>query len=128
MYSLYHFETRGLGVVSNQPIPKGTYIGNYFSKSEPITLHSRVIYDGWVETNPLGRYINHKQYSNLDFVMKEDVIELYANQDIKDFKELTVDYISMIELIKLPKELVEKYNIQNFDYIEEYIEIKKQII
>ncbi len=128
MYSLYNFETRGLGVISNTFIQKGTYVGNYFSKNEPITLKSRLIYDGWIETNPLGRYLNHNLDSNLNFVKKKDVVELITNSDINQYTELTVNYLQISELIEMPEELKIKFGICNYEYIEEQIKIQKNIL
>jgi hypothetical protein len=128
MYSLYKFKTRGIGVVSTIDIPKDTLVGNYFSKKEQLTSESRLIYDGWIETNPLGRYLNHNKNSNLRFLKKDDVIEIYTNQNILKNTELTVDYTQIIKLINLSDSLVLAYEIFNYDYIEEEIVTNKNII
>jgi hypothetical protein len=128
MYSLYKFKTRGIGVVSTINIPKDTLVGNYFSKKEQLTSESRLIYDGWIETNPLGRYLNHNKNSNLRFLKKDDVIEIYTNQNILKNTELTVDYTQIIKLINLSDSLVLAYEIFNYDYIEEEIVTNKNII
>ncbi len=128
MYSLYKFKTRGVGVISNKQIDKDTFIGNYFSKKEQITSESRLIYDGWIETNPLGRYLNHNSNSNLYFIKSDDKIELYSKHTIKVNTEMTVDYFEIKNLINLPDSLVLSYEIYNFDYIEEEIVTNKSII
>ncbi len=128
MYSLYRFKTRGIGVVSTIDIPNGTFIGNYLSKKEQLTSESRLIYDGWIETNPLGRYLNHNSDSNLYLIKNGDNIELYSKYDIKINTELTVDYFEIKNLINLPDSLVLSYEIYNFDYIEEEIVTNKNII
>ncbi len=128
MYSLYRFKTRGIGVVSTIDIPNGTFIGNYLSKKEQLTSESRLIYDGWIETNPLGRYLNHNKNSNLRFLKKDDVVEIYSNQNILKNTELTVDYTQIIKLINLSDSLVLTYEIFNYDYIEEEIVTNKNII
>ncbi len=128
MYSLYKFKTRGIGVISTIDIPNGTFIGNYLSKKEQLTSESRLIYDGWIETNPLGRYLNHNKNSNLRFLKKDDVVEIYSNQNILKNTELTVDYTQIIKLINLSDSLVLTYEIFNYDYIEEEIVTNKNII
>ena len=128
MYSLYKFKSRGIGIISNKNIASDTFMGYYFTKTHPITAESRFIYDGWVETNPLGRYINHNQFSNLRLVKTSDTIELYTNQFIPKNTELTIDYLEIVKLIKLPDSLVLSYEIFNYDYIEEEIIINKSII
>ncbi len=128
MYSLYKFKTRGIGIISTIDIPKDTFVGNYFSKKEQITSESRLIYDGWIETNPLGRYLNHNSDSNLYLIKNADNIELYSKYDIKINTELTVDYFEIKNLINLPDSLVLSYEIYNFDYIEEEIVTNKNII
>lgn len=128
MYSFYNFKNRGIGIISNIDIQKNTYIGEYLSKKEQLSPHSRLIYDGWIETNPLGRFLNHNIDCNLYFVKKENIIELYTLADIHKHTELTVDYTKIQNLINLPDSLVLEYHIFNFDYIEEEIIIQKNII
>jgi hypothetical protein len=128
MYSLYKFQTRGIGVISDMDIIKDTFIGNYFSKNEQLTPNSRLIYNGWVETNPLGRYLNHNINSNLYLIKKDNVIELYTNENIFAHTELTINYMDIIELIDLPEHLILEYGISDFNYIEETINLNKNII
>ncbi len=128
MYSLYKFKTRGIGVISNKKIDKDTFIGNYFTKNEPITNESRLIYEGWVETNPLGRYLNHSRNSNCNLILNGDIIEIYTNKEISIFEELTVNYLDVIDIIELPIRLKNKYRVFDFDYIEENVIIKQNLI
>ena len=128
MYSLYNFKTRGIGIISTIDIQKDTFIGKYLSKKEQLSSESRLIYNGWIETNPLGRYLNHNQNCNLRFEKKDNVIEVYTNLNIEKYTELTVDYTNIVKLIELPESLVLAYEIFNFDYIEEKVVINKSIL
>lgn len=128
MYSLYNFKSRGTGVISTEVIPSNKLIGFYFTKNELVTSESRPIYDGWIETNPLGRYLNHNENPNLTLIKNENVIELYSNQIIPKHTELTVDYLNVVKLINLPESLILSYEIFNFDYIDEEIVVNKSII
>jgi hypothetical protein len=128
MVSKYNFKARGIGIISTSNIPINTHIGNYFTKSEPITTESRFIYDGWIETNPFGRYLNHNRNPNCNLVLNDDCIEIYSNYNILPSVELTVNYIEAIQLIKLPIYLQDKYKILDLDYISEEIVIKKVLL
>jgi len=128
MYIKYNFKTRGVGIISSIPILKNQYIGNYLSKTELITNQSRALYDGWVETNPLGRYLNHNREFNCQLKLNGDVIKLYSLKDINKWEELTINYLDIVNLINLPDELIQKYQIKDYDYIIEKIEIKSNII
>lgn len=128
MFKKYKFNTRGIGIISDKHISKDSYIGNYFSKIEPITLDSRLIYEGWVETNPLGRYINHNRTPNCDLLLDDNLIKIYSNKNINQFEELTINYLNVIKLIELPMRLINKYGVYDFDYIEEEIIIKQNLI
>ncbi len=128
MFKTYKFNSRGIGIISSKIIPINTLIGNYFTKKEPITSESRLIYEGWIETNPLGRYLNHNRTPNCNLILNNDIIEIYTNREIYVFEELTVNYLDVIDIIKLPIRLKNKYGIYDFDYIEEEIVIKKDLI
>ena len=125
MFAKYYFESRGLGMISTTPIPAKTQIGTYFTKGESVTDENRLIYDGWVESNPLGRYINHNRNNNCDLYLSGDEIKLVTNRDIRMHEELTVNYLHIIKAINLPEELVKKYDIRDFDYVEEIINFSK---
>lgn len=128
MYSFYKFETRGIGIISTKDISENTYIGEYLSKNEHLSPHSRLIYDGWIETNPLGRYLNHNSKPNLYFVKRDSVIQLYTKEFIHSNVELTVDYTEVKKIIGLPDSLCLVFEIFDFDYVEEKVVINKNII
>lgn len=128
IYTFYNFKTRGIGLISKTRIPKDTCIGNYLSKNIQLTPQSRFIYNGWIETNPLGRYLNHNPNSNLILVKGDGVIEAHAKMDIDANVELTVNYMDIIKIIDLPKDLVEKYKIFDYDYVEEKILLNSNLI
>ena len=124
MFAKYNFESRGIGIIASKEIPKNTSIGIYYSKTEPITEETRLIYDGWVETNPLGKYINHNRNRNCEiYFFNKDEIRLVTNKDIRLHEELTINYLDIIKAINLPEELANKYNIRDFDYIEEDVKL-----
>ena len=123
MFTKYNFESRGLGIIATTEIPAQTHIGSYFTKSESVTDENRMIYDGWIETNPLGRYMNHNRDNNCDLYLSGDVIKLVTNRNVRLHEELTVNYLHIIKAINLPEELVRKYDIRDFDYVEEIINI-----
>ena len=128
MFKRYKFNSRGIGIISSKIIPFNTLVGNYFTKKEPITSESRLIYEGWIETNPLGRYLNHNRTPNCNLILNNDNIELYTNREISVFEELTVNYLDVIDIIELPIRLKNKYGIYDFDYIEEEVVIKQDLI
>ena len=125
MFTKYNFESRGLGIIATTEIPAQTQIGSYFTKDESVTEENRLIYDGWIETNPLGRYMNHNRDNNCDLYLSGDVIKLVTNRSVRLHEELTVNYLHIIKAINLPEELVRKYDIRDFDYVEEIIDISK---
>ncbi len=128
MFKRYKFNSRGIGIISSKVIPFNTLVGNYFTKKEPITNESRLIYEGWIETNPLGRYLNHNRTPNCNLILKNDIIQIYTNREISVFEELTVNYLDVINIIELPIRLKNKYGIYDFDYIEEEVVIKQDLI
>lgn len=128
MFKKYKFNSRGVGIIASDVITTNTLIGNYFTKNEPITNESRLIYEGWVETNPLGRYLNHNRNSNCNLILNGDIIEIYTNKEISIFEELTVNYLDVIDIIELPIRLKNKYRVFDFDYIEENVIIKQNLI
>jgi hypothetical protein len=127
-YSRYRFKTRGIGIISNTQIKKGTYIGNCASKFENITKESRLIYDGWIETNPLGRYINHNRNPNCKVILDGDTIKLYSMNDIDMWEELTVNYLDFANVLEIPENLIKKFGIQDFEYITEIIKVDIKLI
>lgn len=127
-YTVYRFKTRGVGIISNTQIIKDSYIGNCASKFEPITKENRVIYDDWVETNPLGRYINHNRTPNCKVILDGDFIKLYSMTNIDRWEELTINYLDMGRLLKIPEELKKKIGNKDFDYIPEVIKVETKLI
>jgi hypothetical protein len=128
IYTRYRFKTRGVGIISNTQIIKDTYIGNCASKFETITKESRIIYDGWIETTPLGRYMNHNRNPNCKVILDGDLIKVYSIINIEMWEELTINYLDMAHLLKLPENLVKKFGIIDFDYIPETIKIETKLI
>ena len=128
MYIKYNFKTRGVGIISSIPILKNQYIGNYLSRNETITNESRAIYNGWIETNPLGRYLNHNKNSNCIVKLDGDFIKLYSKTDINKSEELTINYLDVIKLIELPENIIKKYQIQDYEYVTEIIQVKNSLI
>lgn len=124
MFKLYKFKTRGIGVISTQLILKNSIIGNYLenpSKQNKIVRH---IYNGWFETPILGRYLNHNENSNCYLSLKSDRLELISNKDILPNQEITVNYFDVVNLLKMPEDIIQKHQIDNFSYVEENIEPK----
>jgi hypothetical protein len=128
LYSTYKFKTRGIGIISNTKILKDTYIGNCASKFEPIRKESRLIYNGWIEINPLGRYINHNRTPNCKVIIDGDFIKLYSTIDIDMWEELTINYLDMGNLLEIPETLKKKIGNRDFDYIPEIIKVKTKLI
>lgn len=128
MFTLYKFSTKGIGVVSTTVIPKGTFIGHYYSKNIIPSEKNRLLHDGWVETYPLGRFLNHNMKSNLRLILDKDVVMIYSDQIININEELTVNYLKAVNLINLPDRLIAKYGIKNFEYEEELIDLSKSFI
>lgn len=128
MYLKYNFKTRGVGLISSSFISKNKYIGNYLSRNETITNESRAIYNGWIETNPLGRYLNHNKNSNCIVKLDGDFIKLYSKTDINKSEELTINYLDVIKLIELPENIIKKYQIQDYEYVTEIIQVKNSLI
>ena len=128
MFKKHKFNSRGIGIVTTTEIVSDMYVGDYFTKFEPITFQSRIIYDGWVETNPLGRYLNHNKLSNCRLLLDGDVIRIFTNTKIQQFEELTINYFEVADLIKLPKTLIDKYSIIDYEYIEEPIINKSNLL
>ena len=98
MFTKYNFESRGLGIIATTEIPAQTHIGSYFTKDESVTEENRLIYDGWVETNPLGRYMNHNRDNNCDLYLSGDVIKLVTNRSIKLHQELSEHHLYRLQI------------------------------
>jgi hypothetical protein len=107
---------------------KDTYIGNCASKFETITKENRIIYNGWIETNPLGRYINHNRTPNCKVILDGDTVKLYSINNIDMWEELTVNYLDFANVIEMPENFLEKFGIRDFDYIPETIKVETKLI
>lgn len=125
---MYNFNTRGIGIISNKFIVKNTFVGICCVKDNQFSTVGRYVFDGWFEAPPLGRYLNHNLDSNLYFIKKNSIIELYSKNNIEKYCELTIDYIEYTKLLNIPDNLIKLFGIQNFDYIHEVIEIKNKLI
>ena len=128
MIQPYKFETRGVGLITDRLISKGAFVGNYVLRNVPTSPLQRHIYDGWVETDPFGRYLNHNDNSNLEFVLNNEAVEVFAREDIEPYTELTVNYFDLVNLLNVPKSIVEEFSIKKFSYEEELIKINKDLL
>ena len=128
MIQPYKLETRGVGLITDRLIPKGALVGNYVLKNVPTSPLQRHIFDGWVETDPFGRYLNHDKNSNLEFNLNNEAVEVFARDAIQPYTELTVNYFDLVELLNIPKNIIEEFRIKNFDYEEELIKINKDLL
>ena len=128
MIQPYKFETRGVGLITDRLIPKGAFVGNYVLKNVPTSPLQRHIFDGWVETDPFGRYLNDDKNSNLEFNLNNEAVEVFARDAIQPYTELTVNYFDLVELLNIPKNIIEEFRIKNFDYEEELIKINKDLL
>ena len=128
MYTFYKFKTRGIGLISTQFIKKDTYLGDYYSKeisSSPTTRH---VFDGWIETDPLGRYLNHSINCNTYLLPDTYRVKIYSLTDIQVNTEVTVNYLKVGESINLPDDFRRRYKIFEYPYVEEEIILDKYTI
>ena len=115
-FKVVEFQTRGKGLITEDTIFPGTIIGTYLSKDlEPIT-EGRILYDGWIESIPIGRYVNHSRTPNSNVSLEGNNIYLISNNVIDYRDEITVNYLEVAELINLPKSEYSKYGIEDFNY------------
>ena len=75
-----------------------------------------------------GRYLNHNDNSNLEFVLNNEAVEVFAREDIEPYTELTVNYFDLVNLLNVPKSIVEEFSIKKFSYEEELIKINKDLL
>jgi len=114
--NVVEYAGRGKGINCSKPISKGDILGIYLSKRLNAISEGRILYDGWIESKLLGRYANHNSNGNCIVKKEEEDIYLIANQDIKPYDEITLNYITVAKLINLPKDQYTKYGIQDFNY------------
>lgn len=128
MFTFHRFKSRGIGLVATQNIKQGTFLGDYYSKIINVTSNTRHVYNGWIETYPLGRFLNHNPSCNLELVLKKNRVELFTAEDILENTELTVNYLSAANLINLPEHLRIDYHFQDFQFLEETLNFSKNLI
>jgi SET domain-containing protein len=82
-------DIHGLGIYATKSIDAGCKIGitHYFTK------------DFGVLRSELGGFINHSSEPNCFILKENDMLHLYAADDIKDREELTVDYLTVPYLL-----------------------------
>jgi hypothetical protein len=115
-FKIVDFPDRGKGLIVEDTILPGTIVGTYLSKDLKPIVEGRVCYDNWIESIPLGRYINHNRIPNCNVTLDGNTISLVSNNVIDYNEEITVNYIEVAELIKVPKDQYDKYGIKDFDY------------
>lgn len=101
-----NIKNSGLGVFSNQLIPKNTYIGNYIGELKEngsftcgtyaISLKSNNFIDAYDYPRCIFAMINDSRFSNFkyncDFITFEDHVEVWTIDDINEGDELYCDY------------------------------------
>lgn len=117
-FKVVDIQTRGKGLVTEDTIFPGNPIGIYLSKNLTPIVEGRVLYDGWIESTPIGRYVNHSNSPNCNVSLNGKDIYLISNNVIDYNEEITVNYLEVAQLINLPESKFDEYGIQNFDYIE----------
>lgn len=115
-FKVVEFRTRGKGLVTLDTIFPGHIVGLYLSKDLKPIVEGRVLYDGWIESTPIGRYVNHNNSPNCNVSLDGNNISLVSNDVIDYNEEITVNYLEVAELIDLPKDHYTKYGIEDFDY------------
>ena len=128
MLKIFKFKTRGNGVITTELIKKDEYIGTYLENPTTSFKVVRHIYDGWFETPLLGRYINHNIESNCNLIKTDNSIKLISKCDILENQEITINYFDVIDLLKIPSDIVLKHGIYNFSYIEENVMVNDKLI
>lgn len=116
LFKVVEFKTRGKGLVTQDTIFPGTVIGLYLSKDLVPIVEGRVLYDGWIESLPIGRYVNHSRTPNSNVSLDGDNIYLVSNNVIDYNDEVTVNYLEVADLIGVTEDMYSKYGIEDFDY------------
>lgn len=114
IFNFYYDEVKGVCIVTSLNIEKGTTIGTYLLKEGRLIKDCIELVDGWIETYPLGRYLNHSTNPNLEFNYLKDSVELVANRHIKANEELTVDYSEIKKALKIPNKILSYDSILSF--------------
>lgn len=113
------FSTRGFGLITDEDIAPITKLGEYLIKDIEPEGDVVEVWDGWVETPLLGRYLNHSQDPNTFTILKGKYVYIYTKRGIRANEEITVNYLEVAELINLPSDKREEFGIKNFEYIDE---------
>lgn len=124
-FKVIDIDTRGKGLVTEDTIFPGSTIGLYLSKNLTPIVEGRVLYDGWIESTPIGRYVNHSSSPNCNVSLNGNDIYLISNNVIDFNEELTVNYLEVAQLIELPESRYKEYGIENYNYIEHSKSISK---
>ena len=114
MFTTCPIRNKGIGIVTSKEISQGTFVGVYLKRGIELVKDCKYIFNGWAETYPLGRYLNHSYSPNLSFEVTNCEIKLYSNIDIAKEVELTVDYIKLKDLLFLPDSIIKQSNVDNF--------------
>ena len=110
MYRIRKTKNMGYGVFTNKSFESESIIGKVCVKGAiPYITVGRLIYDGWCETHPLGRYINHSSEPNCNVIHNDNIINLVSNTAIKQDDELTMNYFDIAKIVNLPKETWEEH-------------------
>jgi hypothetical protein len=115
-FKVVNIDTRGKGLVTEDTIFPGNPIGLYLSKNLTPIVEGRVLYDGWIESIPIGRYVNHSSIPNCNVSLNGKDIFLISNNVIDYNEEITVNYLEVAQLINLPESKYDEYGIEDFDY------------
>lgn len=109
-------QSKGVGLVATEDIAAITNLGEYLIKGGKITEDTMEVWDGWVETPILGRYLNHNRNPNTFPIMKDNKVIIYTKRHIENNEELTVNYLEIAALINLPDDKRESFGIKDFNY------------
>ena len=55
-------------------------------------------------------------------------MEIFASHAIEPYTELTVNYFDLVNLLNIPKSIIEEFSISKFNYEEELIKINKDLL
>ena len=78
-FKVVEIQTRGKGLVTEDTIFPGYPIGIYLSKNLTPIVEGRVLYDGWIESTPIGRYVNNSNSPNCNVSLNGKDIYLISN-------------------------------------------------
>lgn len=116
MYKTSSIVHKGVGIVASKEIKEGTFLGVYFKKDIELIKDCSYVFNGWIETYPLGRYLNHSFSPNLSFEITNCEVQLYTNIAVSRETELTVDYLKLKNLLFIPDSVISKRAVDEFLY------------